>query len=162
LNFAAAAAADIEKGGRAVPPMDCNEGPRSRFPNGPAFNAILRHLDTWVRRGIAPPRIENIRVDNGQPVLDDVGNVTGGIRSPFVDVPTSRWFGNSTGASFCRIAGHEEPLAAAALRARYGSAAAYLKAVNANLEALVKARMLLDADRQLLIDDARRTAARFQ
>ena len=31
LNFAAAPA-DIEKAGREVPPMSCNEGPRSRFP----------------------------------------------------------------------------------------------------------------------------------
>ena len=31
LNFAAAPA-DIEKGGRAVPPMDCNEGPRQPVP----------------------------------------------------------------------------------------------------------------------------------
>ena len=106
LNFAAASA-DIEKGGRAVPPMDCNEGPRSRFPNWPAFNAILRNLDNWVRTGTPAPRAEPILVDDGKPVLDRFGNVVGGIRSPFVEAPTSTWFGNSTGPSFCRIAGHD-------------------------------------------------------
>ena len=54
-NFAAAPA-DIVKGGREVPPMDCNEGPRSRFPNGPAFNAILQNLDLWVRKGVPAPQ----------------------------------------------------------------------------------------------------------
>ncbi|MGC4081362.1 MAG: alpha/beta hydrolase domain-containing protein [Vicinamibacterales bacterium] len=104
LNFAAAPA-DIEKGGRAVPPMACNEGPRSRFPNGPAFNAILRNLDVWVRTGTPPPHAESILVQDGKPVLDRFGNVIGGIRSPFVEAPTSTWFGNSTGPSFCRIRG---------------------------------------------------------
>ena len=109
LNFAAAPA-DIEKGGRAVPPMACNEGPRSRFPNWPAFNAILRNLDTWVRTG-TPAAAR--RADSGgrrHTGSDRFGNVVGGIRSPFVEVPTSTWFGNSTGPSFCRIAGHEVPL----------------------------------------------------
>jgi hypothetical protein len=161
LNFAAAPG-DIEKGGRAVPPMDCNEGPRSRFPNGPAFNAILRNLDRWVRDGVAPPRVDNIQVENNQPILDAVGNHTGGIRSPFVDVPTSRWFGNSTGASFCRIAGHEIPLDGAALKARYGTADAYLKAVRENIDQLVKQRVLLAADGELLMQDARKTSARIQ
>ena len=50
LTFAAKPE-DIEKAGRAVPPMACNEGPRSRFPSGVAFNAILRNLDAWVRTG---------------------------------------------------------------------------------------------------------------
>ena len=105
----AAAPADIEKGGRTVPPMACNEGPRSRFPNGPAFNAVLRNLDIWARTGTPAPRAEPILVVDGKPVLDRFGNVIGGVRSPFVEAPTSTWFGNSTGPSFCRIAGHEVP-----------------------------------------------------
>jgi hypothetical protein len=54
LTFAAAPA-DIVKAGIAVPPMECNEGPRSRFPNSVAFNAALRNLDEWVRT--APDRL---------------------------------------------------------------------------------------------------------
>jgi len=69
LNFAAAAE-DILKAGRMVPPMACNEGPRSRFPNWVAFNAIFQNLDLWVRKGIAPPRADLIAVENGKPVLD--------------------------------------------------------------------------------------------
>ena len=158
LNFAAKPT-DLEKGGRAVPPMECNEGPRSRFPNGPAFNAILRNLDEWVRTGTPAPRVENIRVENNAPILDAHGNLTGGIRSPLVDVPTSRWYGNSTGASFCRIAGHEEPIDAAALKTMYPSPAVYLKAVETDIARLVAQRVLVKEDGEALLQDARRTAA---
>ena len=158
LTFAAAPV-DIEKGGRAVPPMECNEGPRSRFPNGPAFNAILRNLDAWVRTGKPAPRVDPIQVENGAPVLDEFGNVKGGIRSPFVDVPTSRWFGNSTGASFCRIAGHEEPFQPARLAALYSTKDAYVNAVRRNVAQLVEDRVLTPEDGGDLVHEARRFAA---
>ena len=48
--------------GRDVPPMSCNEGLRSRFPNWPAFNAILRNLDVWVRIGTPAPQATASRV----------------------------------------------------------------------------------------------------
>jgi Alpha/beta hydrolase domain len=159
LNFAAAPA-DITKAGRAVPPMSCNEGPRSRFPNWVAFDAILENLDRWVRTGTTPPRAENIRVENGQPVLDRFGNVTGGIRSPFVDVPTSTWFGNSTGESFCRIAGHEVPFDAARVKALYPTAGAYVDAVTKDVASLVAARYMTRADGDELIAQAKRESAK--
>ena len=158
LNFAAASA-DIEKGTRAVPPMTCNEGPRSRFPNGPALNAILRNLDEWVRTGRPAPRVAPILVENGQAVLDDLGNHKGGIRSPYVDVPTSRWYSNATGASFCRIAGYERPFDAERLASLYPSAQSYVSAVERNVEKLVAERVLLREDGDDLIREARDFAA---
>jgi hypothetical protein len=152
---AAAAPADIEKGGRAVPPMACNEGPRSRFPNGPPFNAVLRNLDVWIRLGIAPPRAEPIRVSDGKPVLDQFGNVLGGIRSPYVDVPTSTWNGNSTGPSFCRIAGHEVPFAPARLRGLYPTPASYVDAVQRSVDGLVRDRFLVREDGDWIVAEAR-------
>lgn len=151
----AAAPEDIVRAGRAVPPMACTEGPRSRFPSRIAFNAILQNLDAWVRKGTAPPRAEQIKVVDGKPVLDKFGNVTGGVRSPFVDVPTSTWNGNSTGESFCRIAGHEKPFDAARLLALYPNPGDYAKAVAANVTALVAARFITEADGQELMAAAR-------
>ena len=90
--FYSAAPADIVKAGRPVPPMNCNEGPRSRFPSHIFFDAFLRNLEEWVEAGVAPPPGDVIVVQNGQPVLDAFGNVTGGLRSPFLDVPTSTWY----------------------------------------------------------------------
>jgi hypothetical protein len=154
LNFAASPG-DITKAGRVVPPMSCNEGPRSRFPNWVAFDAILQNLDQWVRKGIPAPRAEAIRVENGQPVLDKFGNVTGGIRSPFVDVPRSTWFGNSTGESFCRIAGHEVPFDASRLGQLYPLPANYIAAVRDDVRRLVKARFVTAADADELVAMAR-------
>ena len=157
LNFAAAPA-DIEKGGRSVPPMACNEGPRSRFPNGPAFNAVLRNLDSWVRSGTPAPRAEPILVVDGKPVLDRFGNVVGGIRSPFVEVPTSTWFGNSTGPSFCRIAGHEVRLAPDLVKALYPAPEDYVRAVTASVSRLVIEGFIVKEDADDLIAEARRAA----
>jgi hypothetical protein len=155
LRFAAAPA-DILKGGREVPPMSCNEGPRSRFPNSIAFNAIFRNLDTWVRKGVPPPRIEPIRVQNGEPVLDKFGNHTGGVRSPYVDVPTSTWLGNSTGPSFCRIAGHEIPFDKARLKELYPSRKAYVQAVSENVAKLIAQRVITRGDGNDLIAEAKK------
>lgn len=158
LNFAAAPA-DIEKGGRAVPPMACNEGVRSRFPNGPAFNAVLRNLDTWSRTGTPAPRAEPILVVDGKPVLDRFGNVIGGIRSPFVEAPISTWFGNSTGPSFCRIAGHEVPFDAAQLKALYPTPDDYLRSVVASVSRLVVEGFMIRQDAEAIVAAEQRRAA---
>ncbi len=149
------APADLIKAGRDVPPLSCNEGERSRFPNSLAFNAALVGLDNWVRHGIAPPQAEPILVVDGQPVLDEHGNVVGGFRSPLVDVPVSTWNGNSTGLSFCRIAGHEIPFTKAKIRELYPSHSDYVAAVTASVEQLVADGFLLRVDGDMLIADAK-------
>jgi hypothetical protein len=153
LNFAAAPA-DITKAGIAVPPMECNEGPRSRFPNSVAFNAALRNLDEWARKRTAPPRAQPIVVENGKPVLDENGNVKGGVRSPYVDVPVSAWTGSSTGASFCFIAGHEIPFTRERLRLLYPTHAAYVQAVRRSVANLVAERFIVREDGEMLIAEA--------
>lgn len=150
-----AAPEDLIKAGRDVPPLSCNEGERSRFPNSLAFNAALAGLDGWVRLGIAPPRAELIQVVDGQPVLDVHGNVIGGLRSPMVDVPLSTWNGNSSGQSFCRIAGHEIPFSEEKIRALYGSHDNYVGAVTESVRQLVADKFLMAADGEKLIAEAK-------
>ncbi|MEW6058951.1 MAG: alpha/beta hydrolase domain-containing protein, partial [Actinomycetota bacterium] len=144
--YYAAAPADITKAGRAVPPMNCNEGPRSRFPSWMFFDAMLANLQKWVERGIAPPHVAPITVVSGAPVLDEFGNVTGGLRSPYLDVPTSTWYGSSTGASFCFIAGHETPFTEEQLAALYSSHGAYVVAVTKSVLGLVHDRIITAFD----------------
>jgi len=145
---------DLIAAGRAVPPLACNEGPRSRFPNKLGFNAALVWLDDWARHDIAPPRAELIQVVDDQPVLDQHGNVIGGLRSPYVDVPTATWNGNSTGESFCRIAGHEIPFSSEKLSKLYPSHSAYVRAVRDNVDELVRNRFLLQEDGAEVIREA--------
>jgi hypothetical protein len=156
--YTAAAPDDLVKGGRAVPPMECNEGPRSRFPSRLTFNAALQNLDLWVRKGVAPPHAEPITVVEGKPVLDEFGNVRGGVRSPLVDVPTSTWNGNSTGPSFCRIAGHEKSFDANRLKQLYPTHVDYVRAVKKSVQLLVAARLIVKADGEELIAAAKAVA----
>jgi hypothetical protein len=154
--YYSAAPADILKAGRAVPPGSCNEGPRSRFPSSIFFDAALRNLDSWVRLGIAPPEADPILVTGSPaaPVLDGFGNVQGGLRSPYLDVPTSTWFGSSTGPSFCGIAGHEVPFGAAQLNQLYRNHGAYVSKVTNDTERLVAERFLTPPDGLRLIEEA--------
>ena len=94
-------------------------------------------------------------MDKAAPVLDPIGNVMGGVRTPYLDVPTSVWAGNSTGASFCRIAGHETKLPDAKLKSLYASHDAYVKAVQADVDKLVKDRMMMAADGDVLVAEAK-------
>ncbi|HYI19106.1 MAG TPA: alpha/beta hydrolase domain-containing protein [Solirubrobacteraceae bacterium] len=151
---------DIVAAGRAVPPMACNEGPRSRFPSRIFVDAALRNLDLWSRQGIPAPPGADILVQAGQPVLDAFGNVVGGLRSPYLDVPTSTWTGSSTGDSFCFIAGHEIPFEQARLDALYPTRGSYVGAVARNVRALVAQRYLTPEDGRELIREAAHTDIR--
>jgi Alpha/beta hydrolase domain len=157
LNFAATSA-DIVKAGVPVPPMNCNEGPRSRFPSRIFFDAMVRNLDLWVRYGIRPPHADPIATQTTGTtitgVVDQFGNVVGGLRSPYLDVPTSTWFGNSTGASFCGIAGHEVPFSADRLRQLYRNHGAYVSQVTNDTARLVAERFLTVSDGLRLIQEA--------
>jgi hypothetical protein len=156
--FYSAASTDILKAGRDVPPGSCNEGPRSRFPSSIFFDAAIRNLDWWVRFHIPPPHADPILVSGTPPaaVLDEFGNVQGGLRSPYLDVPTSTWFGSSTGASFCFIAGHEVPFEPARLAALYPNHGAYVRKVVRSTAELVADRFLTLPDGLRLIEEAAR------
>ncbi|MDT0164874.1 alpha/beta hydrolase domain-containing protein [Actinotalea sp. AC32] len=154
--YYSAAPEDIVQAGRTVPPMECDQGPRSRFPSDVFFNAALQNLDLWVREGIAPPRAEPILVEDGAPVLDEFGNVVGGWRTPYLEVPTSTWYGTATGASFCFIAGWEDPFDQATLDALYRNHGTYVRAVNESVRELEEQRFLTSYDARQI----RREAAR--
>ena len=155
--YYSATSADILKAGRAVPPTSCNEGPRSRFPSWTFFDAALRNLNAWVRKGIAPPHADPILVQGGAPVLDQYGNVQGGLRSSYLDVPVSTWYGTSTGASFCFIAGHEVPFPQSTLDTLYPNHGDYVRAVRAELKSLQRQRFITADDARLLFREAARS-----
>ena len=154
--YYSAAPADIVKAGRDVPSSTCgtppNQFPRSRFPSSIHFDAALTNLDLWVRYKLPPPPGTQIGT-----TLDEFGNVTGGLRSPFVDVPTSTWFGSTVGDGFCSIAGHEVPFDQARLDALYRNHGAYVKAVTQDVARLVGRRYLTVPDGLELIVDAARS-----
>ena len=95
-------------------------------------------------------------MENGAAVLDKFGNVTGGVRSPYIDVPVSTWFGNSTGKSFCMIAGHEAAFEKGRLKELYPSHADYVKRVREDVDRRVRERFLVRADGEEIVEEAKR------
>jgi hypothetical protein len=146
--------ADIVAAGQPVPPMSCDQGPRSRFPSRIFVDAALQNIDLWSRAGIPAPPGQDILVENGRPVLDEFGNVRGGLRSPYLDVPTSTWYASQTGASFCSIAGYEAPFSQAQLDALYPSHGAYVHRVTADALKLAVQRYLTLPDAVRIIREA--------
>lgn len=57
-------------------------------------HALLSHLDAWVRDGTVPPRAARITRDDRSPdgvARDEHGNARGGLRTPWLDVPSARY-----------------------------------------------------------------------
>ena len=80
----------------------------------------------------------------------------GGLRSPYLDVPTSTSFGGSTGPSFCSIAGHEVPFSEAQLDELYRNHGDYVSKVARDAARLVAERFLTVPDGFRLIQEAAR------
>jgi hypothetical protein len=122
--------------------------------------AALRHLDTWARGGAAPPGAPRLEVDETGPttafVLDDSGNVRGGVRSPAVDVPVDRLSGMPVEGSsvLCLLMGSTTPLDPIRLTELYTSADDYLTRYEAATDAMIDAGFALPEDRDALLDGA--------
>ncbi len=117
------------------------------------FHGAYANLDQWVRTGTPAPkgaRTETKDVD-GKPafVNDEVGNNLGGVRSPYVDVPTRIYHpghGNQPGCG--NNFGYSEPLNFARLDALYGSYKNYAARVTQSVDRLLKDRWVTASDGQ--------------
>ncbi|MBX3286902.1 MAG: hypothetical protein KF703_16255 [Actinobacteria bacterium] len=124
------------------------------------LKAALRHLDTWASGGDAPPKADRLEVEGPDSartfVLDDVGNVQGGIRTPAVDAPVDVLSGlPAPGASLiCVLFGTTKPIAATTLAERYGTRADYLAAYEAATDAAIDAGFALPEDRDTILSEA--------
>lgn len=139
--------------------LDCgaeiNAGPHHFL-----VKSALRHLDTWVRDGEAPPEAPRLDVDEsgGAPayVRDENGIATGGIRTPVVDVPVATLSGEPgpSGSVACMLFGSTVPLPADRLTELYPSADEYLDAYTEAADAAVEAGFVLEEDRDALLEAA--------
>lgn len=105
--------------------------------------------------GVAPPTAARIALTSTTPpefVLDAYGNVTGGLRSPFVDMPIYTFVpADTTAASsgplgflYCTLFGYKVPLSEAQLIALYASHEQYVQEVAEEAEQMRQERFLLD------------------
>jgi hypothetical protein len=105
--------------------------------------------------GEAPPHGQRLNLNQSavpQLVLDENGNATGGIRSPWVDVPTSRLSGLAPGLGqtlrgLADLLGMTEVFNAAALAKLYpGGQPEYVDKFNASLKSAISVGFILPAD----------------
>jgi hypothetical protein len=159
----------IEKLAAAFKPTDKIMGVQLAKPINAApqhhyvVGAALWYLDRWVRTGKLPAKAAPMDAATGltpgqRPTLalDDNGETKGGLRTPWVDVPTARLSGiGNTGGSFADIAGVTAPFDTATLDRLYpGGKEEYLKKFTASLDSAIKAGFILKADRQEILDMA--------
>jgi len=154
--------------------------PLSTFPVQAYMSVALDHLFRWVDKGLVPPRADRILLDRNQQndgsmmALDEHGNPRGGIRTTYVDVPTSTytirpaaatplipnanaWIasrGQQGANQMCGLSTAQLPFAADRLKALYKNKQAYVKAVEARLAVLEKAGWSLPLYRDMILGDA--------
>ena len=151
----------------------------SQFPLQAYMAVGLNHLIRWVDEGVVPPRVDRITKDDDESdgstmALDEHGNPFGGIRNPYVDVPTARYIpvatpvdpvianpsayiqgrGEAGAAQMCRLSAYQEAFSPEDLSQLYGTKANYLQMVEASLDAAEAAGWSLPLYREMILADA--------
>src|SRR5262245_10833712 len=129
--------------------------PVNSGPQHFVVDAALHALERWVRTGAPPPHAPRLEVAGEDFVLDENGNVLGGIRTNYVDAPIAKLSGlGQTGSGFCFIFGTTELFDQATLDALYPDHASYVAAVEESTDRAVRARFVLAPDADLIIQQA--------
>lgn len=123
----------------------------SQFPTQPFYKMALLHLIDWVTKGTVPPRGPRLeQTAAGEMVRDEHGNVKGGIRSPWVDVPTARIIASPpldpNGDRSRAQQGIQENFPQAKLVQLYGTREAYLAKFDRSIDADVAGRWMTAGD----------------
>lgn len=120
------------------------------FPLPYIFAGAFANLDAWVRQGTAPPRATFIELNGQSVVADEFGNARGGVRTPWVDVPTSTFHqameGRSSTPFRCADNGYWTPLPWPRLEKAYGSSAVYSERFRAAVARRVAERWVTPED----------------
>jgi hypothetical protein len=123
-----------------------NAGPQQHY----VLQAALAHLDRWAGGGTPPPEAPRLELGSGERplALDALGIARGGIRTPWVDVPTGvlSGFGQS-GTDFAFLFGTTRPFDAATLARLYpGGRSEFLARFQKATDEALARGFLLEAD----------------
>jgi Alpha/beta hydrolase domain len=146
--------ADILAAGVPMPPLTAGFGLRSPLNIGIFQSAAFANLDLWVRYDVPPPPGALLQFQNGASVLDRFGNPTGGVRSPYLDVPTAQWFVSSPGPGLGFLIGYVHPFDEQHLRPLYSSHDRYVDQVITSTRQLVLQRYITREDGEEIIRHA--------
>jgi hypothetical protein len=160
-------------------PNPCTQ-PVSLFPLQAYMSVALHHLLQWVDKGTVPPRADRVWLDLNEEgdgsmlVLDEHGNPRGGIRNPYVDVPTAKYVPRATAAApligspsayiaargeqaasqMCGLGSYQVALDAARLKQIHGNKRNYAMRVERRVAELEKAGWSLPIYRDWILADA--------
>jgi hypothetical protein len=134
----------------------------SAFRQTDIWGVTFDNLVRWVTTGRGPPHAPRIQLEpDGKTVKRDArGNVIGGVRSVFVDVPTAGITATSLAPGGvvrnpCAYVGYQLDLSPQQLRQLYGTHAGYVRQVTKDTAKLVRERFLLPGDARALVVAAR-------
>ena len=189
-EFAGMAHIDSRAAGGYYP--DPCKYPISRYPMGAEMAVALDKLFAWVDKGVAPPHADRFYVDfnpDNKPTLDrakgvllaldEFGNVKGGIRNTYVDVPVRSFHvpnegaeprianpnhfilarrinGQDPDAQLCGLGNFETALTNAQLKKMYKSPKDYYNKVARHYDELVKEGWALAVYREMVLAEAAR------
>jgi hypothetical protein len=142
---------DIARAGARPPGAAGGFTPAGLFSNdfvwAPLIRGAYANLRRWVHEGVRPPRAEGIALDGNLEIRrDTLGNAIGGVRMPYVDVPTASHKGYLSAGGLGGIMGSKEPLAAETLTELYPDRTAYLAKFAAATDRLVRANWISRKD----------------
>ena len=154
----------------------------SRFPLAVYMSVALDHLLAWADKGTLPPHGDRYYVDyntdndGSMLALDEYGNVKGGIRNPYVDVPVRSYHVPNAGSEppiknphpfiaargeaaqnqLCGLANYEVPLMPAQLKKLYKDKKDYQTKVQQRYDELAKQGWALPLPmlREVVLGDA--------
>jgi hypothetical protein len=129
-----------------------NSAPQHHY----VVQAALVALNRWVATGKPAPSAQPIALTSDVPpalVIDAGGHAEGGIRTPWVDVPTVRLSGTgNSGNIMAALFGSSEPFDTQTLARLYpGGKPEYLRRFETSLDAAIAKGFLLSADREEIL-----------
>jgi len=166
--------------------------PISRYPLGAEMAVAVDKLFAWVDKGVVPPHADRFYVDfnpDNKPALDrtkgslfaldEFGNVRGGIRNTYVDVPVKSFHvpnegaeprisnpnhfiaarrinGQDPDAQLCGLGNFETAFSNEELKKLYKNPKSYQKKVEQRYDELVKAGWALPVYREMVLAEAGR------
>lgn len=115
----------------------------------PLVRGAFHNLRLWARTGIRPPQSPGIAVDAKFEIQRDAnGNAVGGLRMPYINVPTAAHTGYITPGGMGGVTGYKRAFTADKLSELYPDHADYLAKFNTAADRLLAGRWILleDAD----------------
>ena len=151
--------ADVISNKDARPPFIQCTIPVNDGPGHWVAKAAIAALNSWISEGKAAPSAPLLSVNEQARafVLDNLGNVRGGIRTPYVDAPVAvlNGEGQPPADPFCNLFGITELFDDATMATLYPDKQTYIDTIDTATDAAVDAGFLRPIDAGLIKDRAR-------